>query len=1085
MAPWLIITALTGLVIGSHFVPTPDEVQASFKQAQKFYAAEDYQQAIETYERINRIESPLLFSSEITTAVGEIQGPIREIALYQTGNSYLKDAQEKKELAARSRDPRRTERYREQATANFAQAATYFRRTESEALTPGLSDLARNRLVTCLYESGAYDETVEEGRVFLEKYPDSGFRVSVLYNVAWAYFDAERYAESIGAFENLQLHFPTGYRADRAQFQIGEAYFKQERYAEAVPAYQKVVDRQNIGQLSERELLKMRREKMAGLVDETAIELAAKAQIKIGDSHARNGDSEAAAQAYRKVIAAFAQEQRLVSEAYIRLTKIYSEAGDRDGAVRTYHEAIDGSQDRIFQAGMQSLLAQYHYDNRDYDQAISEYRLYLDAYGDVAAAAGLAEPWARYKIGRAHFETAGVEGLAQRPESARASFLKAIEVYESIERDYPHGELAAAAVPFNIGLCHQLIGGEGAAVSTTWALERFEAIVEDGIERDYVRSALFQIGRIRFERGDYRPAIEAYEQILEEFPGDPQLPGAQFELALCHRDLGEIATAVTTFDGIDSQSELFAKAMLEASNLLAAGGDHAAAIQALDRGLASVSAAAERARFFYMKGRTLIEIADFEGAVGALSQAIDLTDDDVVREGALYGRGVSLLKLRRLPEAASDLQELVDGENPEMAASARRMLGLVHLEMGREEEAIAVYESLAAAAASERERAEHLAVLAELHYSMGNLELLESLCRELISADIPDERGDQPYTPKEKAYFLLGDGYGQQKNLDGLVATYREALDKYPDSYYAGDMRFALGQALFDSGDLVDASEVLESYLQAHERHSNRPYGYYYLGYAVFNLTRFERAALVFGELATTYPGSELAPDALFRAGEAEYNLGRFDVAMDSYQRLLDEYPAVDLADDALYNKAWSLLNLEREKEALAGFARLSSEYSESPLAANAQFTIGDFLYNEKRYAEALDAYEVVLKRFPDSKVAQKVPPLLEDLREVVAYQTYADVEAVFVKALEAQDPDQFRQAIKGFEGIVDTYPGTESEIGALSNMGVCYESLGNWKKAVEAYDLVLSRFEGEAAEQVEAYRFARMHKEWIETTRL
>ncbi len=62
-------------------------------------------------------------------------------------------------------------------------------------------------MVTCLYESGAYDETVEEGRVFLEKYPDSGFRVNVLYNVAWAYFDAERYAESIEAFENLQLHF--------------------------------------------------------------------------------------------------------------------------------------------------------------------------------------------------------------------------------------------------------------------------------------------------------------------------------------------------------------------------------------------------------------------------------------------------------------------------------------------------------------------------------------------------------------------------------------------------------------------------------------------------------------------------------------------------------------------------------------------------------------------------------------------------------------------------------------------------------------------------------------------------------------
>ena len=48
--------------------------------------------------------------------------------------------------------------------------------------------------------------------------------------------------------------------------------------------------------------------------------------------------------------------------------------------------------------------------------------------------------------------------------------------------------------------------------------------------------------------------------------------------------------------------------------------------------------------------------------------------------------------------------------------------------------------------------------------------------------------------------------------------------------------------------------------------------------------------------------------------------------------------------------------------------------------------------------------------------------------------------------------------------------------------MGVCYESLGQWKEAVQVYDQVLSRL---ADEQAEAYRFARMHKEWIETNRL
>ena len=1087
MAPWLIVTALTGLVIGSHFVPTPDEVRASFKQAQKFYAAQDYEQAIETYERINRIRSPLLFSSEITTEVGQIQGPVQEIALYQTGNSYLKRAQERKNLALHSRDPRRAGRLRVQAAEDFASAAGFFRRTESEAQTPGLPDLARNRLITCLYESGNYEETVEEGRVFLEKYPGSDFLENVLYNIGWAYFDAGRHDESMEAFENFQRRFPTGYRSERAQFQIGEANFEQERYAEAAAAYGKVVERQNIDRMSDRELLKMRREKMAGLVDETAIELAAKAQIKIGDSHARRGDLQAAAASYRKVIAAFSQEQRLVSEAYIRLAGIYTESGDRDSAVRTYGEAIDNSRDRIFQGGMQSLLAEYYYDNGDYEQAIFEYRLYLDAYGDVALAAGLSEPWARYKIGRAHFEAAEIERRAQRPPTARVSYLKAIEVYESIARDYPGGELAAGAVPFNIGLCYQMIGqmiGAGDAPSATRALELFDSIVEDGIERDYVRSALFQIGRIRFQSGEYRLAIAAYEQILEEFPGDPQLPGARFETALCYRDLGEPEPAVAAFESIEPKSELFAKAMLEAASLLASEGDHGAALEVLDRGLAAVTEAADRARFHYMKGRTAIEMERFEDAVEALTRTIDTTDDRAVREGALYGRGVSLLKLGRLPAAASDLRQLVQGENAGMAASARRMLGLVHLEMGREREALEDFETLAAAA-SGQERAQHLVVLAELHFRLGNFARLESLCRELISSDIPDGAGDQPYGKKEKAYFLLGDGYGQQDMADSLVAVFRRALDEYPDSYYAGDMRFALGQALFDKGDLEAAGEALETYLRAHRGHPNRAYGLYYLGYALFNLTRFERAAVVFSELASTYPAGELAPDALFRAAEAEYNLDRFDKALDAYRRLLDEYPAADLADDALYNKAWSLLNLERDGEALRDFERLSSVYPESPLAADAQFTIGDFLYNQERYGEALDAYSAVLARFPESDAARKVPPLLEDLREVVAYRTYAEVEAVFVKALEGQDPDRFREAIKGFAGIVETYPGTESEIGALSNMGVCYESLEEWDKAVEAYERVMSRFDGEGAEQVEAYRFARMHKEWIETTRL
>ncbi len=1082
MAPWLIVIALAGLVVGSHFVPTPEEVQASFKQGQKFYAAEDYEQAIETYERINRIESPLLYTAEITAEVGEIAAPVKEIALYQTGNSYLKRAEEARNGARRARDPEDKSQQEEQAAADFERAATYFQRTEAEATSPQLKDLARNRLITVLYESGAYDRTVEEGHVFIDKYPDSNFLVNVLYNVGWAHFETGHYEESIAAFEDLVRRFPKGYRAERSLFQIGEAHYQRQLYGDAVLWYQQVVERQNIDNMKERDLLKMRREKIAGLVDETALELAAKAQIKIGDCHAAAGDVASALAAYNKVITAFSQEQRLVSEAYIRLADMYTRNGDQEGAVRTYREAIDGSQNRIFQAGMQSLLADYYYERGDYGQAIFEYQLYLDAYGDVAAAAGLAAPWASYKIGRAHYEVGQQRRGAGDGEGARTAYQKAIAVYRAIERDHPASELTTGATQFNVALSYQMMGDEQ---SVERAVEIYGAIVDADLARDYVRSALFQIARIHFQRAEYQPAIVAYERILQQYPQDPQRHAARFELALCYRDLDRPADAVAAFEQIDSADDLYPKAMLEAGNLLAAQGARREALQTLDRGLKAAADDATRARFFYMKGRTLIDMDEYEKAVEDLSHAVELTSDAAVAQGARYGRGVSLLKLQRFAAAVADLKELLVSDNPELAASARRMIGLAHLEMGREREAIDDYVALVAAAANAAERAEHMLVLAELHYGLRDFDQVEVVCLDILALDMAEARGDEPYFPKEKAYFLLGDVYSQRQELYALISTYREALSNYPASHYSNDMRFALGQALFDQEDLEGADRVLSEYLQRAPEHANRPYGLYYLGYARFNLTRFEGAAQVFETLAAEYAGGELAPDALFRAAEARYNLDLFEEAQAAYQRLLERYPQADLADDALYNQAWSLLNLKREVEAIEAFKRMAADYPNSPLAANAQFTVGDFYYNGEQYGEALTAYKEVLQRFPDSEVARKVPALLGDLREAVAYQQYAEVEKVFARALEEQEAEQFRRAIEGFERIARDFKGTESEIGALSNMGVCYESLGEWKKAVATYEEVMSRFSGDEAERDEAYRFARMHKEWIESSRL
>ncbi|MFA6471457.1 MAG: M56 family metallopeptidase, partial [Candidatus Latescibacterota bacterium] len=101
------------------------------------------------------------------------------------------------------------------------------------------------------------------------------------------------------------------------------------------------------------------------------------------------------------------------------------------------------------------------------------------------------------------------------------------------------------------------------------------------------------------------------------------------------------------------------------------------------------------------------------------------------------------------------------------------------------------------------------------------------------------------------------------------------------------------------------------------------------------------------------------------------------------------------------------------------------------------------------------------------------------------AYVEYEKAYEPFAKAREGKsDPATilgwYRQSAAGFEAVVSKYPGTESETGALSNMGIAYEELGEWQKAADAFDKVMKKFESSGTVSQEAFIFAKAHKDYI-----
>ena len=1078
---WVMVTIGLAVTAWTRYVPTAEDLQAVFREAQRFYGAGAYDQAVEQYEKVGQVRSSLLNLEQVTVTVGDITAQITEAALYQSGNAYFKMAQEALSKVHRAESATDREEAERQAQAFLERAVGFFERVESEATAEGLRVLAQSRLVTTWYEAKDYEQTIAEAQTLISKYPDSKFVAKAMYDIAWSHYEQGDYQSSIRAFEALIRHSPTGFRADRAQFQIAECYYLQNEYEKAISHYQQLVDRANVYGLTGRDLMKMRREKLAGLVDETALELAAKAQLKIGDGYSKLGQLDKATEAFERVIELFSAERGFVEEGYRRLADMYYEKGDLELSVRTYRNAIDRVRDRFFQARMQSQMARRYSDSGRFDEAIEEYEVYIKGYDEVAARAGFPVDEAEYNIGRAYYDKGQQALTASQRSMAIPLFREAAVRYETTLNAYPDTRLQVD-LQFNIALCQQFIGDES---STARALEGFKGIIDDHPEDPLVESSLFQIARIFYDRKEYAKAVETYEELLQRYPDSPQASMVHFERGICWRDQGQQDQALEAFLMVLPESPLFADARVTAGEILIRQGGFVRALEVIDEALAFQVTPEVRIRYLYIKAKAFTGEMAYEEAAGAFTGIIDgAKNHPRLVESSLYARGTVLLSLGRHGEADRDFERVVDeADDPVLQRAARRMLGMSLIQQGRELEASTNYEALAANATDVQEKAEYLLLLAELHHGLRTYDRVVRLCSDVAELAASDENLQGGDSIQEKALFLLGDAHSRMEEHAPVIKAYRKALQRYPDSLYAPDMTFVLGLSLMQSGRREEAVVELERFLERYEDDASTAHALYYLGHIRFGQREFAPAIRVFERLIAEFPEHEAAADVWFRIGEGYFNLEQYEQALNAYANVVDDWPGPE-QDDALYNTAWVYMELKRGEEAAATLGRLLTEFPDSELAPNAQFTIGDYHYNEGQYEKALEAYQGLLVDYPDAEVAAEVPKLIEDLREAVAFTKYQEIVVDFRQAMTNKDEESLRRILSRMKNLAEEYSGTETELGVLNNMGISYESLNEWREAVGVYERVIDRHEAGIGTP-DAHQFAKQHRDWIVANRL
>ena len=1082
-----------GIALLAKDVPTREYMLSTFQAGQSFYSEGAYDQAIEKFEDISGVRSMLLEDSDIVVVVGRVETAVKDAAIYQMGNAYFKMFEEEFRAAKDESNKEEQEQPKERAEEYLEKAVSYFSRVEENARSENLRVLAQNRITTCWYSAQRYREVIREGQKFIEKYPDNAYVVEALYNIGWSYYELKEYANSIEAFTELTERFKSGFQVSRAFFQIGECYYDQGQYRKAIPYYQQLADQLNIGALSEREIQKMQFEKVAGLVDETEYELTAKAQIRIGDCYSQLEDFEQAERSYRSVITVFAQERRLVEKAYQSLADMYFENRLFARCVDTYREAIVQIPNNTFKARMQFQLAQRYTQaseewGEDYfNDAIREYNVYVKAYGEIASQAGYSLGNSHFEMGRAYYSKA--EKLAQQGEAAgaREAYAAAVQAYDAVLAQYPDPNFVTAT-RFNVALAKQRIG-EQAAQREAEAIYR--KIIADNRDGTYARSSQFQLARMFYNEELYDRAVALYDEIIAATDDSTQLDIAHFELGLALNKKGEGARATAVFLQVRETAPQFSLACVEAGRIYLGLEQFDRALGVLERGVARAGSEEERAQYHYLMGKAWVGKEEYERAVGQFTQAIHSTGNPKLKEIAQYDRGTSYSRLERYAEAAADLRVLVDSADERIKSPAQKMLGLAYLRLNRQEEALESYRRLATAAEDPVEQAEYMVLMLTLYLELEQYDTAIATGRKILALDLEDSKGDRAYRLEEQVYYLIGESQQRKGQYEEVIATYSEGLKRYPNSYYSVDMTYALGTLYFHSEKFDESAEVLSAFVARFPDSTNIVYAYYYLGYAYFNLREFERSAEVFEKLVEKYPHADIAAEALMRASESAFNLGKFDEAIALYQRLLEDYLASSFSDDALYNTAWAFYELKDNEKFIRTFERLLATFPNSEFAVDARFTLGDYYFNKEDYERALVEYQHVLADYPEADIAREVPEILKNIRELIAYEEYERTMALFGAAVALDKEGEGERARQKFDEVVplfialtEKYPGTEVEIGALSNLGTCYEFLRQWKKAVQTYDKVIALFEDDKASE-DAYRFAKGHRDWIVNYRL
>ena len=404
---------------------------------------------------------------------------------------------------------------------------------------------------------------------------DEGIVSAAFLDIAHSRFNQKRYREAAAAYEDFLRRWPAHHQRASALYQAGLCYLRLDRAGDAVDRWESLVR------------------------DSASIAIAERAWARAGDVYFQAEKFDDARRCYHGLLDHFAASSA-AGLASLRLAQCDYNAG-HDAA------ALEG-----FSATLERFPGTPYAKEAQRGTELALYRLASSAKGDEVLAR-LVEQYpnsafaadAMLQIGKRNYQ-------AKRWPEAAEGFRQVVTRFPSYSAADQAQFLMADA------LTH--------AGNTDEARNAYDQFLSYFPESDLKTTASFRLGLLQFEAKEFMRAAVAFTTALEDSAPPEVRDPARYNLALCQRQLGDVAAARGELERYRTEfphGTQAASAVFQLADLDEAAGDLPTAAKGFEQALNLPHGPAVGAEIAFRLGRCREQQQDVPGAVRAYQEARD------------------------------------------------------------------------------------------------------------------------------------------------------------------------------------------------------------------------------------------------------------------------------------------------------------------------------------------------------------------------------------------------------------------------------------------------------------------------------